>query len=150
MTFSVFSDEHYMNEALKEAKKALDEDEVPIGAIIVCKDRIIARAYNRTEKLQDVTAHAEIQAFTAASEFLGSKYLKDCTLFVTLEPCIMCAGASYWTQLSRVVYGAADNKRGYKTLTENPFHPRTFVSGGIKKEECAKLVIDYFQKKRKK
>jgi tRNA(adenine34) deaminase len=142
-------DIRYMREALKEAQKAFDRDEVPVGAVVVCKDRIIARAHNLTETLHDVTAHAEMQAFTAASNFLGGKYLKDCTLYVTLEPCLMCAGATFWTQITRVVYGAADDKRGYHLHTETPFHPKTQVSGGVLAPECADLLTTYFKTKRK-
>ena len=120
----MYSDEYFMREALKEAKMALDLDEVPVGAVIVCNDRIIARGHNLTERLNDVTAHAEMQAFTSASNYLGAKYLDECTLYVTLEPCVMCAGAAFWTQIGRVVYGAADDKRGY-TRTNSPLlHPK--------------------------
>jgi tRNA(adenine34) deaminase len=116
---SVFSDEHFMKEAFKEAQKAFDEDEVPVGAVIVCDNKIIARAHNMTERLNDVTAHAEMLAFTSATAYLGGKYLKECTLYVTLEPCVMCAGASYWTQLKKVVFGASDPKRGFTKHSEN-------------------------------
>jgi len=137
-----------MREALKEALKALGKEEVPIGAVIVCENRIIARAHNLTEHLSDVTAHAEMQAFTAASGFMGGKYLENCTLFVTIEPCVMCAGASFWTQISRIVYGASDSKRGYSLLTSSVLHPRTRVTGGILAEECGKLMKDFFRRKR--
>jgi tRNA(adenine34) deaminase len=143
-----FSHEYFMNEALKEAHKAFDKDEVPIGAVIVCNDRIIARAHNLTEQLNDVTAHAEMQAFTSASDFLGGKYLKDCTLYVTLEPCVMCAGASQWTQLKRIVFGAYDKKQGYQKHQASLLHPKTEVIGGIRENECAKLLQDFFLKKR--
>ncbi len=137
-----------MNEALKEAKYALEEDEIPIGAVIVMKNKIIARAHNLTEKLNDVTAHAEMQAFTAAANNLGAKYLQDATLYVTVEPCIMCAGASYWSQIKKIVIGASDNKRGYSSLTENILHPKTEVVKGILEEESKKLMQDFFQSKR--
>jgi len=148
MEFTVFSDDSFMREALKEAHKALSKDEVPIGAVIVCENRIIARAHNLTEQLNDVTAHAEMQAFTAASGFMGGKYLEGCTLYVTIEPCVMCAGASFWTQISRIVYGAADIKRGYSLLSSSVLHPRTKVSSGILEEECGVLMKDFFRKKR--
>lgn len=137
-----------MREALKEAHKALDRDEVPIGAVVVCKDKIIARAHNLTEMLKDATAHAEMQAITAASNFLGGKYLWECTLYVTIEPCSMCAGASFWSQLERIVYGANDPKRGYSLLAPGILHPRTKISGGVLADECGGLVSDFFRKKR--
>jgi len=137
-----------MNEALKEARYALEEDEIPIGAVIVMKNKIIARAHNLTEKLNDVTAHAEMQAFTAAANNLGAKYLQDATLYVTVEPCIMCAGASYWSQIKKIVIGASDNKRGYSSLSENILHPKTEVVKGILEEESKKLMQDFFQSKR--
>lgn len=137
-----------MREALKEAKTALSLDEVPVGAVIVCNERIIARAHNLTERLNDVTAHAEMQAFTSASNYLGAKYLDECILYVTLEPCVMCAGAAFWTQLGRLVYGATDEKRGY-TRTKAPLlHPRTQVVPGILESECAELITDFFKSKR--
>lgn len=146
---SVFSDEYFMKEALKEAQKAYDADEVPIGAVIVWNDRIIARGYNFTEKLNDVTAHAEMQAFTSASNYLGGKFLHECTLYVTLEPCVMCAGASYWTRIGKIIYGAADLKRGYIELTNSSvLHPKTTVVGGILEKECAELLTAFFQSKR--
>src|ERR1017187_2358363 len=123
MILSVFSDEHYMREALKEAKTAFDEDEVPIGSVIVCNNRIIARAHNLTERLNDVTAHAEMQALTSASHFLGGKYLKECILYVTLEPCVMCAGACYWAQIGKIIYGAKDPKRGFLLVNKPMLHP---------------------------
>jgi tRNA(adenine34) deaminase len=141
-------DIHYMKEALKEAHKALERDEVPIGAVIVCKDRIIARGHNLTETLTDVTAHAEMQAFTSASSFLGGKYLKDCTLYVTLEPCLMCAGALFWTQIDRVVYGATDPKRGYSLSAPNALHPKTKLTIGILEKECSEIIKEFFRKKR--
>lgn len=148
LTLTVFSDEAFMREALKEARLALKEDEIPIGAVIVCNNRVIARAHNLTERLNDVTAHAEMQAFTSAANFLGGKYLRDCTLYVTIEPCPMCAGASFWTQLSRVVYGAGDEKRGYSLLGGAILHPRTKITPGILEQECASLMSDFFRKKR--
>lgn len=148
MPLNVSSDEFFMKEALKEAQKAFDEDEIPVGAVIVCNNRIIARAHNLTERLNDVTAHAEMQAFTAASSFLGAKYLIDCTLYVTVEPCIMCAGAAYWAQIGNIVYGADDPKKGYSTLDTAVFHPKTRVVKGILENECAELMKVFFNKKR--
>ena len=148
MELTVFSDIYYMQEALKEAHEALQKDEIPIGAVIVCQNRIIARAHNLTEQLQDVTAHAEIQAFTAAANFLGGKYLRGCTLYVTLEPCVMCAGAAYWTQLERIVYGAPDPKRGFSTISSAILHPKTIVQNGLLADECAALLSDFFRRKR--
>ena len=138
----------YMRMALDEAQRAKERDEVPIGAVIVCKGRIIGRGHNLTEALTDVTAHAEMQAITAAASTLGGKYLTDCTLYVTVEPCLMCAGALAWSQISRIVYGAADDKRGYHTQCATPFHPKTVIIGGVLAEECAKLMTDFFKKKR--
>ncbi|WP_372644019.1 nucleoside deaminase [Ancylomarina sp.] len=143
-----FSDEYFMKQALEEAHKAFDEDEIPVGAIVVCNNRIIARAHNLTERLNDVTAHAEMQAITAAANYLGGKYLKDCTLYVTLEPCNMCAGALAWSQISRIVYGASDKKRGYTAFSPSPLHPRTDLVTGVLEEESASLVKLFFQKKR--
>ena len=145
---SVFSDEHFMKEALKEAQKAFDEDEVPVGAVIVCESKIIARAHNMTERLNDVTAHAEMLAFTSATDFLGGKYLNECTLYVTLEPCVMCAGASYWTQIKKVVYGALDEKRGFAKHSENLLHPKTEIKSGVLSEESSELLKQFFIKKR--
>ena len=142
------NDEHFMQEALKEARKAFELDEVPVGAVIVCEGKIIARAHNLSEKLTDSTAHAEMQAFTMASSFLGGKYLKECTLYVTIEPCLMCAGASFWTQMGKIVYGAKDEKRGYSILSEKIIHPKTKIVSGILSEECGKLMSDFFKKKR--
>ena len=141
-------DEMYMRQALAEARKAEYEGEIPIGAVIVCKGRIIARAHNLTERLHDVTAHAEMQAITSATNMLGGKYLVDCTLYVTVEPCLMCAGALGWSQISRVVYGAADDKRGYHTFCSNPFHRKTVVQGGVLADECSAIMTDFFKKKR--
>ena len=148
MGFSVFSDEHYMGEALKEAQKARELDEVPVGAIVVCDNRIIARAHNLTETLNDVTAHAEMQAITAAANNLGGKYLKDCTLYVTLEPCAMCAGALYWAQISKIVFGADDEKKGSTNYSNQLLHPKTEVKKGVRAEECSNLLSSFFQEKR--
>lgn len=141
-------DEKYMRMALAEAQKAYEADEVPIGAVIVSRGQVIARGHNLTETLTDVTAHAEMQAITSATNMLGGKYLVDCTLYVTVEPCLMCAGALGWSQISRVVYGAADEKRGYHTFCPNPFHKKTVVQGGVLADECAKIMTDFFKKKR--
>ncbi len=149
MNLTVFSDEYFMKEALKEAQKAFDKDEVPVGAVVVCNHQIVARAHNLTQTLNDVTAHAEMQAFTAATNFIGGKYLKECTLYVTLEPCVMCAGASYWTQIGKIVFGAYDDKRGYSKTGVNLLHPTTRIAGGILKDACANLMKDFFNKKRK-
>ena len=142
------SDEYYMKEALKEAKKALKSDEVPVGAVIVCNNQIIARAHNFTERLNDVTAHAEMQAFTSAADYLGGKYLNECTLYVTLEPCLMCAGASYWAQLNKIVFGASDEKRGFQNKAGLVLHPKTECVKGVMAEECAQLLTDFFASKR--
>ena len=147
-TINPFSDEYFMKQALEEAHKAFEADEIPVGALIVCNNRIIARAHNLTERLNDVTAHAEMQAITAAANYLGGKYLKDCTLYVTLEPCNMCAGALAWSQISRIVYGAADPKRGFTAFSPSPLHPRTEVVAGIMEEESASLVKSFFKKRR--
>jgi tRNA(adenine34) deaminase len=144
-----YSHEYFMNEALKEARKALERDEVPIGAVVVCRERIIARAHNLTEALNDVTAHSEMQAITAASDFLGGKYLDECTLYVTLEPCVMCAGAIFWTQLEKLVYGAEDKKRGYRLIHQDILHPKTMVESGILERECSSLLTAFFKNKRK-
>lgn len=141
-------DEYYMQQALREARTAFDEGEIPVGAVIVGNGSIIARAHNNTERLQDVTAHAEMLAFTAATNFLGAKYLTDCTLYVTLEPCPMCAGAAGWTQIGRIVYGASDPKRGFSRLGREMLHPKTTVEGGLMKEECEELLKRFFQQKR--
>jgi len=145
---SIHSDEHFMREALKEAKKAFDLGEIPVGAVVVCNNQIISRAYNQTELLKDVTAHAEMLAITAASNFLGGKYLIDCTLYVTLEPCVMCAGALTWSQISTVVYAAKDIKRGYSTIPNLKMHPKTSVKQGAFSEESEKLLLDFFRKLR--
>ncbi len=148
MSLTLYTDEFFMKEALKEAQKAYDKDEVPIGAVIVCNNRIISRAHNLTEQLTDVTAHAEMQAFTAASNYLGGKYLNECILYVSIEPCLMCAGAAYWTQLKKIVYGASDKKRGYSTLNKKVLHPNTEVIAGVLEGECAELIQKFFNKKR--
>ena len=141
-------DEQFMRKAIAEAQQALQEGEIPIGAVIVCNDRIIARAHNLTETLHDVTAHAEMQAITSAANELGGKYLTDCTLYVTIEPCTMCAGALGWSHLSRIVYGAADEKRGYQLYAPRALHPKTTITGGILEEECRQLMKDFFRNKR--
>jgi tRNA(adenine34) deaminase len=141
-------DEHFMRLALQEAQRAFDAAEVPIGAVVVCNGRIVGRGYNLTEQLNDVTAHAEMQAFTAASQTLGGKYLKDCTLYVTIEPCVMCAGASYWTQIGKLVYGAPEVKRGFTTKGNNILHPKTVLKGGVLAAECAGLIRKFFENKR--
>ena len=141
-------DEKYMRLAIEEAKLALKADEVPIGAIIVAGGRIVGRGHNLVETLVDVTAHAEIQAITAASSTIGGKYLNDCTLYVTVEPCPMCAGALAWSQIGRIVYGASDSKRGFSTISNNMLHPRTVVTSGILREECERLMTDFFAKLR--
>jgi tRNA(adenine34) deaminase len=148
MALSVFSDEHFMKEAMKEAHKAFELDEVPVGAVIVCDNRIIARAHNLTERLNDVTAHAEMQAITAAANYLGGKYMKDCTLYVTLEPCLMCAGAIFWAQISRLVYGARDEKRGFTLVSKKVLHPTTTIQSGMMEEESSALLKAFFREKR--
>ena len=148
MNWSVFSDEYFMQQALREARAAEEECEVPVGAIVVCDQQIIARGHNQTEHLHDVTAHAEIIALTAASNFLNSKYLPDCTMYVTLEPCVMCAGALVWAQLGRLVYGAADDKRGFMRYGKSLLHPKTQVEFGILQEECSVPLQAFFAKKR--
>lgn len=142
-------DERFMREALKEAQKAFEKDEVPIGAVIVCDGIIIGRAYNYTEHLNDVTAHAEMQAITSAANNLGGKYLQECTLYVTIEPCVMCAGALFWAQIGRIVYGASDPKRGFSKIGTHLLHPRTKLSKGILEHECSQLLKNFFENKRK-
>lgn len=142
------SDERFMREALKEAEQALEADEVPVGAVVVCHDRIIARAHNLTERLNDVTAHAEMQAITAAASHLGGKYLDQCTLYVSLEPCTMCAGALAWAQLGKLVYGAKDPKRGYTTVSDQVLHPKTKVTPGVQAQKASSLLKKFFQTKR--
>ena len=148
MTLSLFSDEHYMKQALEQAKIALEEGEVPVGAVIVSNNKIIAKAYNQVEKLKDATAHAEILAITAASERLGSKYLDQCTLYVTLEPCGMCAGASSWAQVKKVVFGASDENRGYRSFDKTLLHPKAEISTGILAEESKEILNVFFKKLR--
>ena len=145
----MYSDEYFMKEALKEAKKALLRDEVPVGAVVVHRNQIIGRAHNLTETLNDATAHAEMQAYTAAAGTLGGKYLSECVLYVTIEPCVMCAGASYWVQIGKIVYGASDVERGYSKISKNILHPRTQVISGVLEEECSDIIKDFFRKKRK-
>ena len=144
------TDEQYMQLAIKEAHKALEKDEVPIGAILIVNEKVIARTYNQVEMLNDSTAHAEILSLTAAFNSLGSKYLPDATLYVTVEPCLMCSGALYWSRIGRIVFGAYDDKNSYRKYTgdTNPFHPKTTVTGGILAEECAVLMKDFFRSKR--
>ncbi len=144
------TDEYFMLQAIREAKRAMEEDEVPIGAVVVLNDKVIARGYNMTEKLKDPTAHAEMIALTSAFNFLGSKYLPEASLYVTAEPCLMCAGALYWSKIARVVWGADDEKNGHKRITKSewPFHPKTEVVKGILKDECAALMIAFFKSKR--
>jgi tRNA(adenine34) deaminase len=145
---SIHSDEHFMREALKEAQKAFEKGEIPVGAVVVSNNQIISRAYNQTELLSDVTAHAEMLAITAAANNLGGKYLSDCTLFVTLEPCVMCAGALTWSQIGNVVYAAKDIRRGYSTISGLKMHPKTRVCQGPFSEESEKLLLDFFRKLR--
>jgi tRNA(adenine34) deaminase len=145
---SPYNDEYFMRQALLEARKAFDLDEVPVGAVVIANNKIIARAHNLTEKLNDVTAHAEIQAITAASEYLGAKYLTGCTLYVTLEPCVMCGGALYWSQIDKVVFAARDEKRGASKILDSIYHPKTLVTNGLLAEESARLLKDFFAKKR--
>jgi len=141
-------DEHYMRMALREAERAFAADEIPVGVVIVCRDQVIARGHNLTERLNDVTAHAEMQAITAAAENLGGKYLQDCTIYVTLEPCVMCAGALNWAHVGRIVFGAFDEKAGYRRFGGALLHPKTQVTGGVLEPACADLVKAFFRKKR--
>lgn len=145
-----FSDDYFMRQALREAQRAFDEEEVPVGAVVVMQNRIIGKGYNQVEKLNDSTAHAEILALTAAFSFLNSKYLPDATLYVTLEPCLMCSGALYWSKIGRIVFGAADDKNSYRRCTGNqqPFHPKTVLEGGVLAEECAELMKSFFKARR--
>ena len=145
----LFTDEYFMREALKEANKAKEISEVPVGAVMVCKNRIIARGHNQTEKLTDATAHAEMLSITAASNYLGSKYLNECTLYVTLEPCVMCAGAMHWTQLHKLAFGASDVQRGFSLVSTPLLHPKTEVVKGIKSNECKQLIDLFFKDIRK-
>ncbi|MDY5813697.1 MAG: nucleoside deaminase [Bacteroides sp.] len=144
----MLDDIYFMKQALAEAQKAADRGEVPVGAVVVCRERIIARAHNLTEALTDVTAHAEMQAITAAANVLGGKYLKDCTLYVTVEPCVMCAGAIAWAQLGRIVFGAADEKRGYLRYASQALHPKTVVTSGVLEDECRLLMQNFFVARR--
>ena len=151
MAYSFGSDEYFMNEAFKQAEIAFEEGEVPVGAVVVCNNKIVAKAHNQTERLNDSTAHAEILALTSAFNYLGAKYLPDCTLFVTLEPCTMCAGALNWSQIGKVVYGATDPKRGYKRLVtkkEQVLHPKTDIITGVLEKQCGDLVSAFFKKLR--
>ncbi len=141
----IFSDEYFMKEALKQAKIAFEEGEIPVGAVVVCNNKIIGKGYNQTEKLTDVTAHAEMLAITSASNFLGSKYLPECKLYVTLEPCVMCAGASYWSQIGELHFAASDPKRGYGRLNENLLHPKTKISRGLLEMESKNLLDTFFK-----
>lgn len=144
----MFTDEYFMNMALKEAVAAFEDDEIPVGALVVCNNKVIARGSNQTERLHDVTAHAEMIAITAAANALGSKFLDECTLYVTLEPCIMCAGAIGWARPMRVVYGASDSKRGFSSVVGRVFHPKTEITSGVMAEECGNLVREFFKGKR--
>ena len=143
-----YDDEYFMRQALREAEQAFKADEVPVGAVVVCDDRIVGRAHNLTERLNDVTAHAEIQAITAAAEHLGGKYLRDCTLYVTVEPCVMCGGALAWAQIGKIVFGAFDEKAGYRRFGNRLLHPKTQVIGGVLEAECADLMVAFFKRKR--
>ena len=143
-----FNDEYFMRQALQEAFKAVEADEVPVGAVVVANNQIIARAHNLTERLHDVTAHAEMQAITAAAEYLGGKYLSGCTLYVTVEPCVMCAGALYWSQLDKVVFGTRDEKRGAGRFQQQLYHPKTVVTNGVLEKECAELILKFFKNRR--
>jgi tRNA(adenine34) deaminase len=147
-TMELYTDEFFMNEALKMAQQAFEEDEIPVGAVVVCRNKIIARAYNQTERLTDATAHAEMLAITAAANALGSKYLPECKLYVTLEPCVMCAGASFWSQIGELHYAASDPKRGYASLAGGILHPKTKVYSGILAERSKKLLDEFFKKLR--
>lgn len=148
MSLSVFSDQHFMKLAFQEAEKAFAKDEVPVGAVVICDNQVIARAHNLTETLNDVTAHAEMQAFTMAADYLGGKFLDQCTLYVTLEPCSMCAGAGYWTRLKKVVVGASDEKRGFTFYNKEMLHPKTQIEWGVMQEECSAILKEFFLKKR--
>lgn len=141
-------DKYYMKQALAEARKAFERGEVPVGAVVVCQNRVIARSHNLTEKLNDVTAHAEMQAITAASDYLGGKYLTNCALYVTVEPCVMCAGAIAWAQMGKLIYGAGDEKKGYSRLAPTALHPKTVVEKGVMEEECASIMKEFFKQRR--
>lgn len=146
----LYTDEYFMREALKEAVKAFDAGEIPVGAVVRCQNKIIARTHNQTEKLTDATAHAEMLAVTSAANYLGSKYLDECTLYVTLEPCVMCAGALHWSQLQKLVYGASDVQRGYSLVGSPLLHPKTEVVKGVKADECKQLIDQFFKRLREK
>jgi tRNA(adenine34) deaminase len=146
---NIFNHEYFMQQALKEAQKAFDEEEIPVGAIVVCKNRIIGKGYNQTEKLNDVTAHAEMLALTSATNFLGGKFLEECTLYITLEPCVMCAGAIFWARPEKVVFGASDEKRGFLAKSKDLLHPKTELVSGVMETESAALLKEFFAKKRK-
>lgn len=146
----IYSDEYFMKEALKEAGKAYEEDEIPVGAVVTAGNRVIGRGHNLTERLNDVTAHAEMQALTAAAGYLGGKYLHDCTLYVTIEPCVMCAGAAYWFQVGKIIFGAYDEKRGFSKVKSPLLHPKTLVTGGMMEGECGALMQEFFKRKRVK
>lgn len=148
MTLSIHSDEHFMNQAFKEAQEAFEEGEIPIGAVVVCENKIIAKDHNRVERLSDATAHAEMLALTAAQNYLGSKYLNECTLYVTLEPCSMCAGGLFWTQIGRIVVGALDKERGFSKFNKDIIHPKTDLKLGVMANECEVLIKDFFKKMR--
>lgn len=150
MTLSVYNDDHFMKEAYKQALYAKEEGEIPVGAVVVCDNRIIARSYNQTERLNDVTAHAEMLAMTSAFNTLGAKYLVNCSLYVTLEPCLMCAGASYWAQITKLIYGASDQNRGFSRLQDKVLHPKTQVVKGIMEDACSSLLHDFFNDLRNK
>jgi tRNA(adenine34) deaminase len=150
VTLSVYNDDHFMKEAYKQALYAKEEGEIPVGAVVVCDNRIIARSYNQTERLNDVTAHAEMLAMTSAFNTLGAKYLVNCSLYVTLEPCLMCAGASYWAQIAKLIYGASDPNRGYSRLQDKVLHPKTQVVKGIMEDECSSLLLNFFNDLRNK
>lgn len=145
----LYTDEYFMREALKEAQKAFEADEVPVGAVVVANNKIIARAHNYTERLNDVTAHAEMQVITSAANAIGGKYLNDCVLYVTLEPCVMCAGALHWSHITKIVYGASDEKKGYTKINQVLLHPKTEVVTGILEQECSNIIKEFFASKRK-
>lgn len=146
----IFTDEYFMQQAYFEAEKAYEAGEIPVGAVVVLQDQIIGRGYNLTQRLQDVTAHAEIQAITAASNYLGAKYLTDCTLYVTLEPCVMCAGAIFWAQLGGLIYASSDPKRGFSTINQQILHPKTVVKKGVLESQCTEILLQFFSQMRKK
>lgn len=149
LMINIYTPEYFMRKALTEAQKAYDEDEIPVGAVIVANNQIIAKAYNQTERLQDVTAHAEMLAITAASDYLGTKYLNDCTLYVTLEPCPMCAGALAWSQIGKIVFAAADAKKGFSLINNPLLHPKTIIEKGVLADECQELLQRFFRERRK-